>query len=142
MDIDGPPDIVVVAGGDHPTTEAAGRAAAAISSGALVVGVDAGVATALALGGRVDVAVGDFDSLAPELVADLDAIADEVHRHPTDKDATDLELALDLVAGRPSSGHRRLLVVGLEGDRPDHALANLLLLASPARAGVRLAVGA
>ncbi len=126
MDTASPPDIVVIAGGAPPPRHAI---ALDVIRGATVVAVDAGVASALSLGLTVDVAVGDFDSLAPDVVLSLDEIVADVRRHPTDKDATDLELALGVAAERAPS---RVLVTGVEGDRPDHALANLLVAASPA----------
>ena len=121
MDATGPPDIVVVAGGAAPSRSVA------LPLDAFVVAADSGVALARTLGLDVDVAVGDFDSLAPDLVARLDDLASTVHRHPTDKAATDLELALAVAADRAPA---RVLVVGLEGGRPDHALANLLVAAA------------
>lgn len=121
MDTNGPPDIVVVAGG--APLERVPRDVA----DARVVAADSGVALAMAIGLEVDVAVGDFDSLAPDLVDRLDEIASEVRRHDSDKDATDLELALAVAL---ESAPARVLVFGLEGGRPDHALANLLVAAS------------
>ena len=120
MDIDRPPDIVVVAGGAP-----IGRAqAAVVTPSAYVIAADAGVALAHDLGWSVDVAVGDFDSLAPATVGRLAELVGEVRRFPPDKDATDFELALDVAAERAPA---RVLVVGIEGGRPDHALANLLV---------------
>lgn len=121
MDASGPPDIVVVAGGAIPSR------AITVPPAAFVVAADSGVALARMLGLDVDVAVGDFDSLAPDLVARLDELAVDVRRHPVDKNATDLELALAAATERAPA---RVLVVGLEGGRPDHALANLLLAAA------------
>lgn len=129
MDLERPPDIVVVAGGEH----VAPALVASLPGGARVVAADAGVDRARALGWTVDVAVGDFDSIS---AAARDGLADagiEVHRHPTAKDATDLELALE-VADRLATDAPtpcRVLVLGLEGGRPDHALANLLVAAAP-----------
>src|SRR5439155_10990786 len=51
-----------------------------------------------------------------------------VERHPVDKDATDLELALDVARDR---GAARITVVGGAGGRLDHFLANVALLTSP-----------
>lgn len=123
MDIDRPPDIVVIASG--APVEA--WRVASVSDSTRVIAADAGVTAALLLGWRVDVAVGDFDSLPPDDLARLDDIAGEVRRFPVDKDATDLELALCVAA---ESSPARVLVAGIEGGRPDHALANLLLAAS------------
>ncbi|MDE0805794.1 MAG: thiamine diphosphokinase [Acidimicrobiales bacterium] len=127
MDASGPPDIVVVAGGTAPSRSIV------VPSSTFVVAADSGVALAQALGLRVDVAVGDFDSLDADLVARLDDLADEVRRHPVDKNATDLELALAVAVERSPA---RVLVVGLEGGRPDHALANVLVAAAPAFASL------
>lgn len=123
MDIDRPPDIVVIAGG--AAVDAA--RVASVDPSARVIAADAGVAAAGVLGWSVDVAVGDFDSLAPGDVDRLDELAGEVRRHPRDKDATDLELALEVAA---EFAPARVLVAGIEGGRPDHALANLLVPAS------------
>ena len=128
MDLDRPPDIVVVAGGEP----VAPGLVLDVPPSARVVAADSGVDLARSLGWRVDLAVGDFDSIS---AAGRDAIDDsdaEVRVHPVAKDATDLELALEAaveVAARPDVGGR-VLVVGLEGGRPDHALANLLVAAA------------
>ncbi len=123
MDTDHPPDIVVIAGGAPIDA----GLLAGVGPDTSVIAADAGVERALDLGWQIDVAIGDFDSLAPALVDRLDEVAAEVHRHPTDKDATDLELALDHASAHAPA---RVLVAGIEGGRPDHALANLLLVAS------------
>jgi thiamine pyrophosphokinase len=123
VDIDRPPEIVVIAGG----APVAPVLVASVGPSTTVVAADAGVALAAGLGWRVDIAVGDFDSLDPGRLADLDDIAGEVRRFPTAKDATDIELALQVAAER---GPARVLVAGVEGGRPDHALANLLVASS------------
>jgi thiamine pyrophosphokinase len=91
----------------------------------VVVAADGGVDLALALGLSVDLAVGDFDSASPSGLATVEASGARVVRHPPEKDATDLELALDEAA---ALGSRRLVVVGVESGRLDHLLAALLLL--------------
>lgn len=134
MDSISPPDIVVVAGGAPVSLDVT-----ALGS-ATVVAADSGVALARAMGLDVDVAVGDFDSLSPDLLERLDEIARTVQRHPVDKSSTDLELALDVAV---ESAPARVLVVGLEGGRPDHALANLLVASASrfAALDVELALG-
>lgn len=90
----------------------------------LVVAADGGYDIAIAHGHRVDVLVGDLDSISgkdiPRHVV--------VERHPPDKDATDLELALSLVAGESPS---RIVVAGGSGGRLDHELGVAALLCSP-----------
>ena len=95
--------------------------------GAIVIGADAGIA----LADRIDLAVGDFDSAQPELLER----AVHVERHPVEKDATDLELALEAALRFEPE---RILVVGSAGGRLDHLLGSLLLLASPAYAAVQV----
>jgi thiamine pyrophosphokinase len=111
---------LVIAGGDPPAPIDAALAAAP-----LVVAADSGVGHALALGLTVDLVIGDLDSAAPEDVERAVAAGARVDRHPADKDATDLELALD--AAR-ALGATQVTVLGVGGGRLDHLLANLLLL--------------
>lgn len=99
-----------------------------LPEGAYVIAADGGAELAPA---RVDLAVGDFDSISP---ATLESLVN-VERHPEAKDATDLELALEAaLRAKP----RRVLVVGSAGGRLDHLLGSLLLLASERYAGVQL----
>ena len=127
-----PSFVVVVTGGDRPDP---GLVAALDlgADGARVVAADSGIAHALALGLRIDVAVGDFDSVDPELLASVEAGGARVERHPTAKDATDLELALDTAVGL---GADRVVVLGGHGGRLDHFLANALVLTAPKYAAV------
>lgn len=117
--------VVVVAGGPPPLASWK----AVLPSGAVVVAADRGVRHALALGLRVDVAVGDFDSISADELAAVERSGGRIERHPTDKDMTDLELAL-AVALR--FGPRRILVVGGAGGRLDHLFGELSLLAADA----------
>jgi thiamine pyrophosphokinase len=117
-------ELVVVVAGGGPLSP---RAAEAVPRGAVVIAADDGLEQAQALGLEVAVAVGDFDSASPEAVARAEAAGTGIERHPTDKDATDLELALDAASRlRPS----RILVLAPRGGRLDHELAALLALAS------------
>jgi len=115
--------VVVFTAGPDPA------GAVSVPAGALIVAADGGTEHALRLGLAVDVAVGDFDSITPVGLAALERARVRIERHPRAKDATDLELALDLaLALRP----RRLLVIGSDGGRADHAFGQLQLLASDA----------
>lgn len=123
--------VVVVAGGEAPQREAL----PAIPSGTPVVAADSGLEHARELGLEVTIAVGDFDSASPEAVAAAEASGTRIERHSTEKDATDLELALDAALElRP----RRVVVLAGIGDRLDHLFSAFLLLASPRYAGVEL----
>ncbi len=93
----------------------------------LVVAADGGVVEAHRHRLRVDLLVGDLDSAPP---GDLERVSTDrgtIVRHPVDKDATDLELAIEAAAGE---GVTRVVVVGGRLGRLDHLLGNMLLLAS------------
>lgn len=102
---------------------------------ALVIGADSGVDHAQALDRRVDVAIGDFDSVTADGLVRAEHEGARIERHPTDKDATDLALALDAAV---AEGTSRVTVVGGHGGRLDHLLGNLALLAAPAYATIEL----
>ena len=97
----------------------------------LVVAADSGADIARSLGLRADVIVGDFDSVTPA----GEAAAGEQRRFPTDKDATDLALALAEARDRGAAG---ITVVGGAGGRLDHLLANVAVLAAEDLAGVHV----
>lgn len=113
---------IVVAGGLPPGPGAVDDA------GAFVVAADSGLDRALEMGLRVDLVVGDLDSVTDEALASARAAGIPVEVHPVDKDATDLELALEVCSARHTT---QVQVVGLDGGRPDHWLANVSLLCSP-----------
>ena len=85
----------------------------------------------MALGLRVELAVGDFDSVSAETLA----ASSRVERHPAAKDASDFELAM---AAALRLKPERILVVGGAGGRLDHLFGGLLLLANEAYAAVEV----
>jgi thiamine pyrophosphokinase len=101
------------------------------AGGDLVIAADSGLERAAELGLHVDVLVGDFDSADPRAVEAATQDGVEVERYPREKDAIDLELALESARRR---GAGRVVVVDGGGGRLDLATANLLLLAAPAHA--------
>lgn len=121
--------VIVLTGGD-PVDAAI---APALPGAALVVAADSGLEQAVRLGLRVDLAVGDFDSVNPLTLAQAVAGGCRVDRHPVAKDHTDLELGL---LAATALGADSVVVVGGHGGRLDHLLANAMVLAGPALAGV------
>lgn len=110
---------LIFAGGDRPDPAVVDELPAAD----LVIAADGGYDHAVQLGMRVDVLVGDMDSLAAtELPRHV-----LIERHPADKDATDLELAMELVV---RESPLRLVVVGGSGGRFDHELATTEMICS------------
>ncbi len=122
---------IVAAGGD-PLDE---MWHAALPADSLIIAADSGLAHVYALGLTPNVVVGDFDSVDSKQLDRANRAGARIERHPTDKDATDLELAL-LVARE--SGATDVTVIGGGGGRLDHALANVALLADPTWAGMRI----
>jgi thiamine pyrophosphokinase len=109
--------ILIFAGGNPPV----GGLEDELPEPDLVVAADSGYDHAVAAGFRVDVLVGDLDSIEAELIPSHVI----VERFPEDKDATDLELALSRVA---VESPERIVVVGGGGGRVDHELAVASLL--------------
>lgn len=97
--------------------------------GDLVIAADSGLRAAERMSVRPDLILGDFDSLGyvptiPEA---------EIIRVPAEKDDTDTQLAVRIALER---GADEFLILGGFGGRPDHTLANLLLLEALARDGI------
>ena len=89
----------------------------------LTVAADSGYDIAVELGFRVDVLVGDMDSLTTHPLPDHVI----VEKHPIDKDQTDLDLALELAI---SEDPARVVIIGGAGGRHDHELATSQMLCS------------
>lgn len=100
-----------------------------------VIAADGGVDAAYALGLRIDVTIGDFDSISDAGLTRAHADGAEIVRHPAAKDATDLELALDAAVAR---GVSSVYVLAAPAGRLDHLLANAFLLARPAYDGLTI----
>lgn len=124
--------VIVVSGGGTPAVSLD-----LLPPGAPVVAADSGVDTALALGLGIDVVVGDLDSVTPGGLAAAEASGARIVRHPVDKDATDLALALGMAA-ELLGGTGEVIVLGGAGGRFDHLLAGVLALADAAWAGLAL----
>ncbi len=94
----------------------------------LVICVDGGARNALALGLGPQVAIGDMDSMEPELRTHLEQEGCRFVEHSPRKDETDSELAIRYALAQGAT--ELVLLAGL-GGRIDHTLANVMLLALP-----------
>ena len=121
-------NVVIFTGGEPLPAWAAGE----IPEDAYLIAADSGLDHALTLGFDVDMAVGDFDSAGEHALAITDATVD---RHSPNKDATDLELALEAAMRHDPL---RVIILGGQGGRVDHLMATLSLVASEKWAGVEL----
>lgn len=117
--------VVVIGGGPlHPA------AAAHVATTDLVLAADSGYDLAVAAGLRPDRLFGDLDSISDAGLSQARDAGIEIVAFPTDKDATDTELALDAALDAVGPGGSILLLSG-GGDRFDHLLASLHVLAMP-----------
>jgi thiamine pyrophosphokinase len=115
---------VVVASGDLASGDEE-----QIHAADIVVAADGGALGAERSGRLPDVVVGDLDSLDGESVERLAARGVAIQRHPADKEASDAELAIE--RARHLGAERIVLLGATGGERLDHELANVLLLADP-----------
>jgi thiamine pyrophosphokinase len=99
----------------------------------LIIAADAGAKYLLELGVCPEILVGDFDSLPPQIVAQITAAGKAVYRYPPQKDQTDLQLALDAAA---HAGVTAVNIWGGLGRRLDHTLGNIGLLQYAGEAGL------
>ncbi|MGQ9554004.1 MAG: thiamine diphosphokinase [Anaerolineae bacterium] len=116
--------IVVVGGAYEPPK----RLAEWRQRAGLVVAADGGARHALAMGLKLDLVVGDFDSLLPAEREQLQALGASFEVYRCDKDETDAELAIRAALAR---GADEVVILCALGGRADHALANVFLLAVP-----------
>ena len=127
--------VVIFAGG----TLRPGKAVdAAIATADLIIAADRGTMMALQRGYTPAIIVGDFDSLA--LPSDeLKKMGSELVRAAVEKDETDTELAVQVAIARGADSIT--LLGGLGGERFDHTMANILLLAGFEDVPIRIVDG-
>lgn len=95
---------------------------------AFIIAADSGYETALKLGIRPDLLVGDMDSLR-NVPTDV-----ETYRVKAEKDDTDTMLAASIAKER---GADEIVIIGGAGGRADHWLSNIFLLEALQSEGIR-----
>jgi thiamine pyrophosphokinase len=119
---------VVVASGELDPADAAH-----VDGASLTIAADGGAASLERIGRLPQLLIGDLDSVDASLVERLAQGGTRVERHPVDKEASDTELAVEAAF---AAGATEVTLLGATGgERLDHELANLLLLADAALAG-------
>ena len=98
-----------------------------MASADLVVAADGGLDVALRAGLSVDAVVGDLDSVTSDALGRARREGVRIEASEARKDETDLELAMEFACERAERVH----VVASAQGRVDHALAAMLVLASP-----------
>ncbi len=98
-----------------------------IASADLIIAADSGAATALQYGRVPAIVVGDFDSLDTDLLRQLSEKGSQVRQAAVEKNETDTELAVQAAIEQGATSITLLGALG--GERFDHTMANILLLA-------------
>jgi len=123
---------LILAGGE---VHAKGRWLARLPEANLVIAADGGLRHARTLGVTPNLLVGDLDSVTQ---AERDAWPNlPTQIHPTDKDALDLELALDAARER---GATEVWIAGAFGGRLDQTLAAATIAEAYNVKGLRIAL--
>ncbi len=110
---------LVLAGGDEVEKNLLAKY---IKGSDFVVGADKGAETAYKYNFDIDLVVGDFDSINPEILSEFTG---KIIRYPIEKDKTDLELALDIIIEKK---YNNIIILNALGNRLDHTMGNLFLL--------------
>ena len=126
----------IVAGGDITPGD---RVMDTLRRSDIIIAADRGLDACLELGITPTLCIGDFDSVSDDAVQTARERGWPVVEYPSEKAATDGELALDEAITR-GAGKIRILGALTGLDRMDHGAANLLLLAKPefSRIDIRL----
>jgi thiamine pyrophosphokinase len=91
----------------------------------LLVAVDGGLNYLTILGKAPHVLIGDLDSVTRQDILRLEKEQIDIRIFPTQKDETDLELALGMLS---EFGISKVVIIGATGNRLDHSLGNIHLL--------------
>ena len=108
--------------GGSPVAGAEGFYRSLILAADTVVAADGGGSVCFAVGRTPDVWIGDFDSVPPGLVERAESDGVTVLRHPVEKEASDLDLALDAVRARRMAS---VTFTAAFSNRLDHTLASI-----------------
>jgi thiamine pyrophosphokinase len=115
---------IVVLGGNPPTRAIKPH----IPAHQLVIAADSGLHGAIDLGLRVNVVIGDMDSVDKAVLAAVEANGTTVTQLPRDKDSTDAELALLKAV---EMGANKIVLITKGGGRLDHELGVFAVLQNP-----------
>ena len=95
-----------------------------LKEGDLLIAADGGVLHCIESGLQPSIVIGDFDSLDMDIINSLEESGTQIIEHPSRKDHTDLELAVNHAAGL---GVQEIKIIAALGARWDQTIANILL---------------
>ncbi|MGX7077093.1 thiamine diphosphokinase [Globicatella sanguinis] len=119
--------VIICAGGPNPALDQL-----RIKEEDILIGVDRGAYRLIKAGFTLTHAFGDFDSVSASELAFIEEHTQTLHRYPSEKDDTDLQLALLYVLEHYSQ-YETIAIYGAlgGGGRVDHFLANIWLVLEP-----------
>ncbi len=100
-----------------------------------IICADRGVQYLEGTGCQPDLLIGDFDSIDKDILKAYKELDREILKFPSEKDATDSELAIEEAIKR---GAKTVYLLGAQGSRLDHTLCNILLLRKFSQNGVEI----
>lgn len=112
-------DCLIITGGDNVKQETLNRI---ISNNPYVICVDKGGELAFKYSIKVDVILGDFDSIDLEILRKLKS---KIFKFPMEKDFTDTELAVSYAI---KLGYKNITIINATGNRIDHVFSTFLLM--------------
>lgn len=99
----------------------------------IIIAADSGYGNARAIGCEPSHLIGDFDSFPGGEPENTVPRTIEILRVPTEKDATDTQLAVSLALEK---GAEEIVIIGGLSGRLDHTLSNLAILENLAQSGI------
>lgn len=100
-----------------------------------IIGVDGGLKFFYSNGISPTDAVGDFDTLEPDILKYYQKQENiKIHRFQSEKNATDTEIAMEIAVSYESD---EIYILGGMGSRLDHTLANIQILSIPLKKNKR-----
>lgn len=97
-----------------------------IQSNGIIIGVDRGALFAIEENLKIDIALGDFDSISPLEKERIERDGTKILRFPTDKNDTDAELAFEYVLNNFETNN--IFVYNWYGGRVDHLYSILMIV--------------
>lgn len=102
-----------------------------------VICADGGLEKVKNYGIMPDAIIGDFDSVNVSVLKQYEANNIPVEKFPSEKDFTDMELAVEFAV---SKGYTSLILTGASGSRIDHTMGNIMLMEKYYNMGVNIAI--
>ncbi len=91
----------------------------------MVICADGGARHLFNKGLTPDIIIGDLDSLDTDILKHFRELGVKFQKHPTHKDKSDTELAIEYAIEKGASD---IVLLGATGNRLDHSMANFMLL--------------